>query len=426
MTNDGKDKDLSLFEKQQIITKHLQRINHVLLDTIPQGKFLKEQMFPYDIRLLGTLENSQPVMINYDKEVSFTNRRAIERLVHVHLDGMIPYWQMSNMSVKEIVSYFLKECEILHDDQIQTISELSEDTLCFKKIDFDLLDMMNEETPMFDEIMERWENSEEFMKFVGMLMGPGGLDQQKYVWVYGEGGAGKGCIQRILHDVLGQSATSMTGKMFNSRFGLSMVVGKRLVSFSDEMNDQFIKDGNMMAHTGGDASIVEFKGQTPYATKLRFLPMIYSNYEPEITRGEHVRRCIFVKAEAAKDQKIDTSYEIKLAKEAPGWIGKCYFKFLNDPIFAKNDSYAQDLANANMEWADVFVADYLDITDSEMMRTPKAKIKMRLQNLGKSASEIKDFFTYFESKWQTTTSVMKVNKRTVRAYKGVKFREFMG
>lgn len=424
MAKDGKDKELNLFEKQQIIAKHLQRINHPLLDHIPQGKFLKKQQFPYDIRLLGTLENHKPIIVNSYKEVSFTNRLAIERLVHMHLDGMIPYWHMSNQSVKEIVSYFLKEAEILQDDQIQTLAELSDDSLCFKKLDFDLLDMKDEPTPMFDEIMGRWENSDEFMKFVGMLISPGGLDQQKYVWVYGEKGAGKGCIMRVLHDVLGQSAETMSGDVFNGRWGLSMCVGKRLVSFDDEMDDQFIKCGKMMSHTGGGNSIIEFKNEPLFSLRLRFLPMIYSNYEPEITRGEHVRRLIFVKAKAANFTVLDTSYELRLKEEAPAWLGKCYWKFLNNPVFAQNDTYAEQLAQFNMDWADALINNKLVILDTPIAATTKADIREILRQNRYSRHQIKDFFDHLHSHYGIEEVFLKVNGKTARGYKTVKIKTY--
>lgn len=424
MANDGKDKELNLFEKQQILAKHLQRKKHPLIDHIPQGKFLKEKPFPYDIRLLGTLENNKPIIINSDKEVSFTNHKAVERLVHTYLDGLIPYWHMNNQSVKEIVSYFFKECEILHDDQIQTLAELSDESYCFKKLEFDLLDMKDEPTPMFDEIMGRWENSDEFMKFVGMLVSPGALDQQKYVWVHGEGGAGKGCVQRILHDVLGQSAVSMTGQVFNDRWGLSMCVGKRLVSFEDEMNDQFIKNGKMMAHTGGGQSVIEFKNESLFSVRLRFLPMIYSNYEPEITRGEHVRRLIFVKAKAANITTNDTSYEIRLKKEAPGWLGKCYWKFLNDPVFKKNDTYAEELAQLNMDWADAIINNKLIILDAPIANTTKADIKEILRQNNYNRHEVKDFFAHLHSQYGIKEVFFKVNGKTARGYKTVKIKTY--
>jgi len=425
--NNNKEKDsLSLMLKHFILAKHIRHINHPILDILQEGQYLKENPFPYNFALVGTQESYLPVIINNDNEVHYTTFPALESLLHQHLDKIgMPFWNVSNKCHREIIQYWQKETSIINEDKIQAISNLSENNLCFKKLDFDILFESSEPTPMFDEIMERWENSIEFMKFVGMLMGPGYLDQQKYIWVAGEGGAGKGCVQRILHRVLGKSAVSMTGKMFNSRFGLSMCVGKRLVSFEDEMNDKFITDGNMMAHTGGGESIVEFKRKGAFSTRLKFLPMIYSNYEPEVTRGEHARRLIFVKAKAPKDKVQNMAYENQLWKEAPAWLGKCYAAFLNDPIFSSCDKMAEELTYENMDWAQDIIDDSF-IIGGEKSKIKKSEIKSFLTASNKSKREIKDFLAFFEQYLDTKETTIWVGGKGAKGYKNVVLKKYFG
>ena len=107
----------------------------------------------------------------------------------------------------------------------------------------------------------------------------GRADLQKFLHLVGPGGTGKGTFLRLATTLIGEGNThsSALDVLCQDKFEVSNLVGKRLVTFSDE--DKYTgRLGIFKQLTGGDLLRAEQKHKTAFAFHYQGVAMVASNY----------------------------------------------------------------------------------------------------------------------------------------------------
>ena len=209
------------------------------------------------------------------------------------------------------------------------------DQLCFHRVPFLLDD--SQDTPLFDEMMNRTKNNRALRLFIGSLFVPGS-DKSQYVWLFGAGKNGKGSLTRLLERCLGRCYATESIPDKRNRFWTHGLVEKRLVVFSEgESSDAgFPSSGFFKSLTGGDSVRIEEKGGAVYTAPLDCKFIFLNNNMPILENNmADTRRAIFCEMGPIKDTEMH-DYEVKLWAEAPGIIGKCFMEYMAHSVGADN------------------------------------------------------------------------------------------
>lgn len=233
---------------------------------------------------------------------------------------------MTDRKITEVAKTAILHAENLKEKppMIGTMDDVTK--LCFHRIPF-IMDA-NMETPVTDEMMSRTSNSEALMKWIGSLFCDES-DRSQYVWIYGEGGNGKGCLGRLLWRTFGSAFKSDSIPKRTDKFWSYGLLNKRIVMFpeSESYQSKFPSSGFFKSLTGGDAIRVEPKGKNSYSTFLDCKFMFLSNHAPMLKESiADKRRTIPCHMEVTTN--YSPTFEEDLWKEAPGFFGKCLKMYL--------------------------------------------------------------------------------------------------
>jgi hypothetical protein len=193
--------------------------------------------------------------------------------------------------------------------------------LCYHRLPFKpCLEM---DTPLFDELMGRCSDAMALKCFIGSIFVPES-DRQQYLWMYGGGRNGKGCMIRLLNKLLGSAVMPKIPPNQNTiRFWMYSLLGKRLITMSDCDVQDFVTQGEFKMLTGGDLVPIEVKGGSEFSADLACKFLIASNDKPEVTRQlSDMRRAIYVTFDPIPCEP-DGTYESRLWLEAPGIVARC-------------------------------------------------------------------------------------------------------
>lgn len=358
---------ITITDYVRIIAKKCNHENDRQLDK--KDEFFKKH-FPLNIVLVGDDNGSYFATLNDKKEIIPISDKSLKREIYqfcnapdVDLD-----FGLDMANCQKVLDRLMGEVPLIVPSDIVPIAQLSEGKLCYKKLAFDL-DNPDGKTPLFDEIMGRWTNTTDFMKFIGSLFDPN-ADLLNYTWVYGAGRDSKGAVMRFLQSIFGHA--SVLGKSANlkpeQRFFTNRLLGKRLLYFPDENNFQMTTMGLFKSITGNDPITVEKKYGDAYDTYVFCKPMIYSNKKPNISSDRaDVTRLIYVEAQKFPGRQRST-YERDLALEGHAWLSKCFKLWMDEPEFNDSQEHSRELAMENAEWA-------IDIFDREFNVDPSGSIR---------------------------------------------------
>lgn len=207
----------------------------------------------------------------------------------------------------------------------------TEKGLCFHRIPFDPIpDPDHIYAPHWTAMFKRIRNGKALKAWIGSLFIANSYRQQ-YVWLYGQGGDGKGALQRFLGTVFSEEmSVSFQGAPLktNKHWGWPFV-GKRLGLFTEFEDYAEMNKGIMKAITGGDRIFVDPKGSAGYSVDLIIKLMLASNDLPTIdSKKASLRRIIFCEfLPLDKDTPLDSGIEKELMKEAPYFIWDCLTTF---------------------------------------------------------------------------------------------------
>jgi phage/plasmid-associated DNA primase len=197
--------------------------------------------------------------------------------------------------------------------------------LCYNRLTWDPNFDPAVEIPTWQKILNRMSDPETFKAFVGSLFFEKAY-RQKYFYLHGDGGDGKGCIARFLERIFGEAYFGLQDPPKDKFFGTPFQ-DRRLVCFTDLRKPEFLQSCVVMGITGGDTLQLEKKGVDVVNHRARCLLMFLSNLPPVISLTAHDMRRIlycFISAQDDKDRWANSdAYEEELWKEGPGFIGQC-------------------------------------------------------------------------------------------------------
>lgn len=281
-------------------------------------------------------------------------------------------------------------------------------SICYHRLDFEPDRKMP--TPLFDELMSRCSDPVAVQSFVGSLLEEKS-DTQQYMWLFGDGCNGKGCLIRFMRKLIGHAATPKEAPVGRDKFWTHSLLGKRLVTMADCDDTEFVRSGLFKSLTGGDEVPMQAKGGHEFAAKTYCKFIIGSNEKPRISRQESdLRRVMYVTFKPIGCEK-DGTYEDRLWLEASGIVAKSLDMY-DEKVGNKHGSIptvkdaVNDLIEENEENLDYFFDRYFDLDDREnVLEKDKYRFSgMELQRLMEDcygnnyAKQRSDFVTWLRTK----------------------------
>ncbi len=237
----------------------------------------------------------------------------------------MPAYAMTHRQGVEAVATWISVTDPLRD--VPYTRWLTEEGHCWRRIPFDLVpnDGPQSLCPTWDDLMGKVADKESlkaFLAWVGSLFFKESYRQQ-YVWIYSQGGLGKGAITRFLHNVFGMGAHFISTIPKNQdRFWTSQLVDKRLIVVPDCDNAKFPSSGLFKTLSGNDPITVEPKHRPAYTTVLDGKFLFTSNHLPELSsESADLRRAIFVELVGAA--AWDPGFEDRLWQEGGAFLWDC-------------------------------------------------------------------------------------------------------
>ncbi len=178
-------------------------------------------------------------------------------------------------------------------------------------------------TPLFDELFARIHNGQAVKHWIASLFFKDSYIQQ-YVWLYGEGGEGKGALARFVSKIFGPAATAVYPPPKIQGHWSSQLLGKRFVLFPDCNAAGFPASGDFKMLTGGDQVPIDIKFGSKFSAYLTCKYMFLSNECVQLS-GEKAdtRRAIYAEVEALpKGVEPDPKYEAKLWEEGGAFLNR--------------------------------------------------------------------------------------------------------
>jgi len=182
--------------------------------------------------------------------------------------------------------------------------------------------------PVWQEFLQSvWPNDQEAIDCLQEMFGyiiSGDTRQQKFFNIIGPRRSGKGTINKVLVDLLGQHNTVAPQlEELCDTFGLQPWLGKLLASFTDarapERNRSAVVS-QLLRIVGGDTITVNRKNKESWNGYLPTRIVIYSNEVLQLTENSNALtgRMIVLKMTKSFFKKEDTDLAIKLSKELSG------------------------------------------------------------------------------------------------------------
>lgn len=252
-------------------------------------------------------------------------------------------------------------------------------------------------TPLFDEMMSRFTNSDALMAFIGSLFFPDS-NMQQYVWMYGQGNDGKGTLSRFLARALGHLYTSQQTPSVTDRFWTYGIKDARLVVFPDTNNTSFVTSGLFKALTGGDWVRVEIKGGKVFCIQPMAKFMFLSNEQPDLSSEKADQRRIIYCHCQSFEAEHDSTYEARLWLEGGYFLSKCVEAYKaacpnHEQIIADREQIVEITAT-NEEPFSAFLSNEFNVSPS--MRCKPAVMQGLLEKYFKSRKEQKDCRAWLE------------------------------
>ncbi len=247
-------------------------------------------------------------------------RNAILRYVTVTLCGR-PGYSWEARQAKDCADHWLALAEPVPEPP--AVLWQGEEGLCFNRLPWAFApDYEGDQTPTFNALFSRISNASALIEWVGSLFDPA-ADRQQYVWLYGQGGDGKGALVRFLKRVLGRAFASKQPPARDEVHWTSGLLGKRLIVFPDANAAGFPASGLFKSLTGGDPVDINPKYKSSYCVELLAKYLFLSNARPLLSSEKaDMRRAIYCEFSGGPSQ-IDPTFERKLWAEGGAFLSTC-------------------------------------------------------------------------------------------------------
>lgn len=203
--------------------------------------------------------------------------------------------------------------------------EKSQPGLTFKRLDFDApADPAATMPPNFGSLIARMSDPDAVCAFIGSLFDPE-ADRQQYLYLYGEGGDGKGALMRFLHAIFGDAAVSLSPpSKLGDKFWNFNIYGKRLGLFYDCEDWNWFGSSHFKSLTGGDPILFEEKGQSGFTDTPALKFIAASNSKPNVSsQAADMRRLIYVSCLSLPEDQRTPNFDRVLLGEAEGIVRSC-------------------------------------------------------------------------------------------------------
>ena len=314
-------------------------------------------------------------------------------------------------------------------DDPNMIAEKNDDSLCYHRMPFDLIEPYNLETeaPLFYEFLGRTTNSRAKVGFLGSIT----MEQsnrEQYLWLYGDGMNGKSSLIRLLSSVFGSSSLCTTPPKKDDSFWSSALLSKRIVMLPDVNNTYFVTSGQFKNLTGGDKIRIERKMQDSFESEIKCKFIISSNFTPTISSSlSDQRRIIYCEIDKI-GRDPDPDYDANLLKEAPYIFGYCraeYLKMCPSHGFIPTDKDSLDVVTEDndADYERVFQANFSKCVDPSLPKCRQGSfLPVELSKLMKNLSVKKhwerEFKRYIKIKHGIFCQPVKVEHGVVKKYVG--------
>jgi hypothetical protein len=321
---------------------------------------------------------SIPLLVAEDESVTVTTPKAISMDILRYCDG--PLSNRSEFIIKpklaaEAAEYFLSVHPSVNPADIAPTRWADEPGLTYRRLPWT---KGTGPAPTWDDLLSRMSNAQAFIDWIGSLF----FEQaflHNYVWIYGEGGDGKGAINRFLSRVFDTSYRSKTAPTTGKtgtvdKFWAYNLLGARLAVFPDCENPTFTTTGFFKSLTGGDPVEVEAKGQMSFTTYLNTRYMILANAKPGISSAKSdMRRIIY--CEMTPIEQDWSGIEDRLWAEGGHFLSQCIDNYLSkhpnhEPIEGDN-SILLGVIDENEQHLENFFNKYFQLVDSDGYATGK-------------------------------------------------------
>lgn len=299
------------------------------------------------------------IILEEDKQQTVSEIPA-ELLAH----QVVSWLRLQTISVtlrkaREIVEMWVAISEPLEFDSIRPVVWRNEIAYSWQRLPWDFPETGGD-TPTWDLLLSRCSNSRAFKAWIGSLFFDKSYLQQ-YVWCYGVGNNGKGCINRFLSKVFGRAYASKQPPRFGDKFWTYGLLGKRLVVFPDCNDSVFVTSGLFKSMSGGDPIDVEKKHGMAHTVRLSAKYLFFSNERPMLSsEAADNRRIIYCEFTQREEEENDHAFEHKLWEQGGRFLYDCLHAYMEEapnhlPI--KSDRYEIS------DWIDTVEVEFAEALD---------------------------------------------------------------
>lgn len=316
-----------------------------------------------------------------------------------------PKFALTNEDGHYCIKYWIATTEPIKTPKI--VGQLSDPDLVFHRLPFDI-DGAIGKTPTLDEFFSRCTNADAIKAWIGSLFYEES-DRQQYVWIYGEGGDGKGALTHTLERVFGPASCSPgIPDKGGSRFWTYQLLGKRLITIPECQHYSFTNCAIFKQLTGGDSISFEQKGQDTFTARPTCKFLFTSNTRPNIDSARaNERRIIYGEVQSPTEniqELLPTALiEGRMWEEIAPFLASCKAFFLKcSPemgIIPTNNNVFNELSESNEEQEELlFTKHFVKAKKSTFVLSSKLKEIYKLEEL--STIEIRSFNNFIRRKYR--------------------------
>lgn len=231
--------------------------------------------------------------------------------------GASDHYQFSRNDVGDIRRFAMATCKEVQEPLPFRFA--SEGTLSYVALPFDPLPG---DCPNWDKLIGNLTNQQVVRAYIGSLFVRESYRQQ-YLWIYGKGGDGKGCIGRWLVNVFSSSAVSLGTVRPDDKWFNSSIAFARVVIFADIEKYSYPSSEHFKNLSGGDSISVEEKFKSAYSVKTNFKFLFLSNNLPRLSGDIADQRRAIISEAVRSGFTVEPGFEDRLWVESGAFIAKC-------------------------------------------------------------------------------------------------------
>lgn len=363
-------------------------------------------------------------------EVELTQaERVIHELVHY-----------ATRSLPEAFHWTYRECRECFDFWFAITKAISkprdvlwqdEEGMCFRRLPWKRVHEPFGDDSLFREMFMRTTNAEALMAWIGSLFDYE-ASRQQYIWLYGEGGNGKGALLRFLAKAFGRAYGSKNAPSPNDLHWSSGLIGKRLIGFPDCNSGAFPASGLFKSLTGDDPVDINPKYKAPFTAHLNCKFIFLSNELPRLSSEKaDMRRAIFCEMgpiDALTTDEEMTTYEQRLWAQGGVFLNNCIQKYLDTPgarsRIPTDTAQLESIVSINEEDFEVFFEQHFELNEAHSVEPARMQECLRNSHWARK-EQIKFTHWMMRTYGVKKTSIKQAgHKNPIKGYKGLRLKSY--